>query len=355
MQDGLHNDQASMLQRPASLLVAIDSGNIAVVKFLLDNGADPNETSETGQTALHIAVAIKNQELVQTFLAINPNNEIKDNDGNTVLHLAAKKGHYSIAQILIEASANVNSENERGCTPLHLAAEHGHTLIIKLLLDNGAKAGAKDLNDSTPLHFAARSGKIDDGMARILMASESEVMMKDKFGRTPLHNAYEYGHVRAGEVLLKHHADIDARDQSGRTPLYMACKSENWEMFYFLLSYGPCTAFLYKQKTLLHVAAQAGYGPAGETLIEKGAVVDAKCLKGQTPLMFAAMKGHHEVVKLLLDSGANINAIGGYSKESSLHTASENGHYEVVKLLLDSGANINATCGYWKESSLHKA
>ncbi|MDP3110592.1 MAG: ankyrin repeat domain-containing protein [Thermodesulfovibrionales bacterium] len=60
--------------------------------------------------------------------------------------------------------------------------------------------------------------------------------------------------------------------------------------------------------------------------------------RGYTPLMCATEKGHIEVVKLLLDKGANVN---GKSYMTPLHIAVINGHAEIVRLLLDSGADLS--------------
>ncbi|RPB22045.1 ankyrin, partial [Terfezia boudieri ATCC MYA-4762] len=62
----------------------------------------------------------------------------------------------------------------------------------------------------------------------------------------------------------------------------------------------------------------------------------------RTALHIAAKKGHLEVVKVLLDKGATINAMTHVNR-TALHMAAENGHLEVVKVLLDKGATINAT------------
>ncbi|RDK39595.1 ankyrin [Aspergillus phoenicis ATCC 13157] len=67
-----------------------------------------------------------------------------------------------------------------------------------------------------------------------------------------------------------------------------------------------------------------------------------------TPLHAAARKGKEDIVKLLLDDGANVNAKGEVygEKLTALHAASKAGHLGVVQALLDKGADVNAQCEY---------
>ena len=103
--------------------------------------------------------------------------------------------------------------------------------------------------------------------------------------------------------------------------------------------------------TALHFASQEGHLEVIKLLLENGANINAQVKWGdeedekyETALQLASMKGHLEVVKLLLENGANPNIQGENDDQyvhSALHSASEEGHLKVVKLLLENGANIN--------------
>ena len=98
-----------------------------------------------------------------------------------------------------------------------------------------------------------------------------------------------------------------------------------------------------KRRTPLHLACFAGSLDAARLLIESGANVNAIALNGVRPLGFAVLQNHIDIVRLLLSNGAvsGINAIFQKSGTTCLHIAVKNGNIEMVRLLLDMGSNPN--------------
>ena len=93
----------------------------------------------------------------------------------------------------------------------------------------------------------------------------------------------------------------------------------------------------------LHIAAANGYTNLVKVLLDRGATVDATTNEKWTALHYAANRGHIKIVKALLDRGATITATTN-TKETALHRAAGgHGYIEVVKVLLDRGAIIDAT------------
>ena len=93
----------------------------------------------------------------------------------------------------------------------------------------------------------------------------------------------------------------------------------------------------------LRQAVEEGDIKLVETLLSEGANVNEKDGNGWTALHYSASNGHADVSKVLLENGANVNAVNEIKwKSTPLHDAAEFGHIDVMKLLMMNGANVNA-------------
>jgi ankyrin repeat protein len=94
-------------------------------------------------------------------------------------------------------------------------------------------------------------------------------------------------------------------------------------------------------KNALHVTAENGSIDILRLLLDHGAVVDALAAPHQsTALIYACQNDHIEVVKVLLAAGANVNAVNCYGN-SGLHEAARLGYVALLKLLIEAGAHVN--------------
>ena len=78
-------------------------------------------------------------------------------------------------------------------------------------------------------------------------------------------------------------------------------------------------------------------------ILEYNVKVDVRDSMGATPLMMAALQNHYDIVKLLLNKGANPNIATNKDGWTALIWAGRNRHYQIMKLLIERGANVNAT------------
>lgn len=100
--------------------------------------------------------------------------------------------------------------------------------------------------------------------------------------------------------------------------------------------------FLSRGKSMLHVAACHGHYAVVSFLLDQGVSVHARD-NGWTPLLFAVLESYVNIIKLLADNRADVNARTA-AGESALLVAVENGQYDVARVLLENGADPNVKC-----------
>ncbi len=178
---------------------------------------------------------------------------------------------------------------------IYRAIEDGDAAkAIRILNVNPDYINKKDQEfGRTPLHLAVEFGEID--MIRALLTEDSlrqksDVNVSDKQGLTPLHIALHCKDKDALEILAKHGADFTITDNYGRTPLFMAVELEHLELILFLLELDD------------------------EPSRTAGIRSEMQGYNGASPLHLAALKGNLDIVKVLVDHGADPaqkNSLGG--------------------------------------------
>nr|XP_048704072.1 ankyrin repeat domain-containing protein 17 isoform X5 [Caretta caretta] len=287
------------------LILAATAGHVGVVEILLDNGADIEAQSErTKDTPLSLACSGGRQEVVELLLARGANKEHRNVSDYTPLSLAASGGYVNIIKILLSAGAEINSRtgSKLGISPLMLAAMNGHTAAVKLLLDMGSDINAQiETNRNTALTLACFQGRTE--VVSLLLDRKANVEHRAKTGLTPLMEAASGGYAEVGRVLLDKGADVNAP---------------------------PVPS---SRDTALTIAADKGHYKFCELLISRGAHIDVRNKKGNTPLWLAANGGHLDVVQLLVQAGADVDAADN-RKITPLMAAFRKGHVKVVRYLV---------------------
>lgn len=127
----------------AALTLAAGSGDLAMVRLLLDHGANPNLVVSHADTALMAAARTGNGDIIRALVAKNADVEARDHAGRTALLWAVRSGSLDAVTAILNAGANVNVANYAGTTPLALAARRGNTEIVELLRKQGAHGDPK--------------------------------------------------------------------------------------------------------------------------------------------------------------------------------------------------------------------
>ena len=110
---------------------------------------------------LHSACSDGDLSIVQYLIEKGANIEAEDDNRKTPLHFACWKGHLPIVQYLIEKGANIEAITHIQQTPLHESCYYGHLPIVQYLIEKGANIEAKDKHQETPLHIASKNSKTD--------------------------------------------------------------------------------------------------------------------------------------------------------------------------------------------------
>jgi ankyrin repeat protein len=141
-------------------------------------------------------------------------------------------------------------------------------------------------------------------------------------GRTIMHDAASFGNETIARRLIDHGANFKVADKiQGRLPFHKAARRGNVNLLRLLFDKG-CDPNMedYDGYTALHYAAQDDRRLATHVLIGWGVGIDAKTLRGETPLSIAALFRHPAMVRLLINKGANLKA-KNIDGESLLHAA----------------------------------
>ncbi|KDO34605.1 hypothetical protein SPRG_00668 [Saprolegnia parasitica CBS 223.65] len=148
-----------------------DNAHVDLATILIERGADVNLANLTGYSALHLAIQLGDLGLVKLLLDHEANMEATtatEYGRDTPLTLALELERTEIAQHLIEVGALVNVSNSEAKTPLHLAVEKQHADIVEALVTKGADLEARNLYGATPLMVAAVE-KTDLAMTQLLL------------------------------------------------------------------------------------------------------------------------------------------------------------------------------------------
>ncbi|XP_047585769.1 ankyrin repeat and KH domain-containing protein 1 isoform X3 [Lutra lutra] len=303
-------------------------------------------TESNHDTALTLACAGGHEELVSVLIARDAKIEHRDKKGFTPLILAATAGHVGVVEILLDKGGDIEAQSERTKdTPLSLACSGGRQEVVDLLLARGANKEHRNVSDYTPLSLAASGGYVN--IIKILLNAGAEINSRtgSKLGISPLMLAAMNGHVPAVKLLLDMGSDINAQIETNRnTALTLACFQGRAEVVSLLLDRKANVEHRAKTGlTPLMEAASGGYAEVGRVLLDKGADVNAPPVPSSrdTALTIAADKGHYKFCELLINRGAHID-VRNKKGNTPLWLASSGGHFDVVQLLVQAGADVDA-------------
>ncbi|MDB4681224.1 ankyrin repeat domain-containing protein, partial [bacterium] len=192
---------------------------------------------------------------------------------------------------------------------------------------------------------AANEGNIE--AVKQHLADGADVHAKDKQGWTPLHYAAALnGHKEIAELLITKGADVNAKDKWGSTPLDSAIFARKAETVDLLRKHGGKTGKELKAagKPTEPVAEAAKVEPVAEATQPEPPTAKARVISTYFTIHDAAAIGNIEAVKQHLAAETNVNTKDNKGDQTPLHYASVMGHEEIVELLIDNDADVNLKC-----------
>ena len=318
------------------LSLAADSGDSAKVRCLLDAGADPRFVNSSGCTAI------------------------------TNVTEFTDAGHLEVLEMLLRAGANPDSVTKYGECPLRIAIRTGDFQAVRVLLQHNA---SREPAQFTDLMWAIAIGSVDDVSRQL--SRGADLSARSYWEMTPWLLSLLVGDIRKFQLLLDAGAHVDDRGRCGKTNLMYPVSCNHVEMTRWLLGQGvdPNSTDQFGETPLM-VAAQSGAADCTKLLLEGGAQIDAQSQHGSIAITEAANSqvvsvlvaggadidaiagdGYHllksaaeggdvEFVRALLAMGAPVDTTS--TGDTALHAAAGADHIDVVRLLLESGADPNA-------------
>jgi ankyrin repeat protein len=276
-----------------------------------------------GDARLADAVMRKDPSAIRTLLQQKADVNGSQPDGMTALHWAVRLDDLETAKALIKAGAAVHAPTRYGITPMYLASLNGSAAMIDVLLAAGVDADLANPGGETALMTAARTGKTE--AVKLLLDRGAAVNAKEGVrGQTALMWAVQENHPAVASLLLARGADINAQ-----------------------------TAVVIPDGTTGAPQGTSGdIGAHGPGIYRSRAVPTPS--GGMTALLFAARDGNKEMVRLLLDAGADIN-LPAANGTPPITVAITNNHIALAMTLLDRGADPNLADNFYKRTPLYAA
>jgi ankyrin repeat protein len=288
--------------------------------------------------------AVKNNDYEKVKLLIEEDVllvNIKDKAGNTPLHIAATIGSVELIELILSKGADINAQNTQLNTPLHEAIQNRKENISLLLIENGADLNKVNTQDQTPLHRAALHNQKRTG--EMLIDKGASVDPVDKYQRTPfLYVARQWGDVEFGKLLLDKGADINIKDMDNQMALDLAAWRGFNDFIDFLLDNGAeYDTSRGGTRWMLTFAANCGSTRLFNVVLKKEKELLSDESFSQRIMHTAITGGSVEIVNLLLSKNIPLNNDANIYGWTPSHYAALNGHAEMIRFLVEKKFDIN--------------
>ena len=327
--------------------------------------------------------------------------------GTKQLHQLAKQNNIAQMQIRLQAGSDIDGLNNLKLSPVDYAIASYHLESVKFLIANGARLDFKGRR-SAPLHYAAGVGDAEI-FEYLLKEANAPITSRDQDGDTPLHYACAAGNIDFVKPLIVGRR-IDVQNHLGDTPLHYACAMGQTKVVEMLLQLGASPNIANKEgQNCFHIltdkervdkcartvrdtdatqkraanvprrpfpdTSKENYSKIIQLLVQHGGNINARNLKGRTPLSITVEKEQPEMIDMWLSQGADPNICDQTSHSllasvlgdhfinvahnllnhkidasqaknavglDAIHVAIRAGDPELIRKMVAAGSNVNA-------------
>ena len=262
---------------------------------------------------------------------------IKEKYEKFPLHEAAEGGNIEDLKILLTAGADADERDDDGMTALNYAAMWNHRNVIEALHLAGASLNSVD-NDGDTAAIQAVYNNNPEALDYLLKCN-ADVHIRNKDKKTALDYSRLKSFTVCENIILSHLQRVACSSQEeGRTPNTTSTMltSDGTIVRAVKAEYG---AFA------LHKACGAGIESEVRILLKNASKNDVEKRNGfgWSPLYYASSRNHPNIIKLLLEAGADVNGVMEHNGDTPVIVASENDSAEALEYLIEQGADINQT------------
>lgn len=335
----------------SALTHAASNGYGKIVELLVNSEADVRVDMSSRSLAVVNAARNGHKGIVEFLLSTKADVEVDMSSRSLVLLNAVRNRWDKITKILIHAGVDVGSRN----SALLASVSVGNKAAVRMLLASGADFNARETYENDPSGECCSRGLSALQLALsyrfteitiLLISAGADVNDETGTGERPLQTAVEWGDEEIVWNLIQAGADANKHAEGRESTLDLACRKQNERILQMLFGSGfpRIVPMSVKRKFEdLCIASESGQKDVVKAHLDGGVPTDIYGTH-DCPLYFAAIGGHYDIVELLLDREAYINA---HSKTSgpALAVFSDKGNEKMVKTLLTKGADVNANSG----------
>lgn len=318
-----------------ALNMAVSKRNVAAVRYLAGNGADmnPGEFDDNAKSPLGVAAAFNFVDMIKLLEMYGAEVHGKSKGNETPLLIAAGHGHVEVVSYLMKSCRKkvLNAQSLDGSNALSKACDGAHKVVVKLLLENGGlNTNTVDVAGNTVAHKVCKVGAVD----------VAQYLLQGSWRRKEIKAILN---SRAYKLDVSTECDMNLPNREGLTPLMVACESNQVDVVKLLVKspvVDPNFSSLTTNAALLTAVERGSYDCvvallSAETKKRSGAFdktnIEIRTRSKWTPIIIACDRNYEQIAEFLCKAGCDVNSYNN-KRTTALMKAAERGQESVLNM-----------------------